>query len=155
MSYFYLDSSALAKRYLQEIGSNWIQSLVDPETGNIILTAEITRIEVAAALSARHRSENGISQEERDNAVSLLIDHCNTEYMMVPADTLILDRALGLTQKYRLRGYDAVQLAAALVVNDQFQDNDLPGVTFVAADHDLIAAAISENLTTENPNQHS
>lgn len=154
MNFFYLDSSALAKRYLTEIGSTWILAISDPSADNTILTAAITRIEVAAALAARNRAAKGISLVERNNAVNLLTGHCNTEYIMIPVDTLILDRALTLTQTYRLRGYDAVQLAAALVVSDQYKANDLPDLTFVAADNDLIAAAISEGLNTDNPNLH-
>ena len=45
MSYFYLDSSALVKRYLTEIGSAWVGVLTDPAVGNSIVVAEITRVE--------------------------------------------------------------------------------------------------------------
>jgi uncharacterized protein len=44
MRTFYLDSSALAKRYLTEIGSAWVTTLVDPARGNTIVVAEITDI---------------------------------------------------------------------------------------------------------------
>ena len=56
MSLYYLDASALAKRYLTEKGTKWIQTLTDPVVGNTILIAEITQVEIAAALAARHRS---------------------------------------------------------------------------------------------------
>lgn len=72
MSRFYLDSSAVAKRYLPEIVSAWIRTLTDPAMGNTIIMAEITQVEVAAALAARHRAPGGISRQERDGAVRLL-----------------------------------------------------------------------------------
>ena len=65
-----------------------------------------------------------------------------------------LDRAMNLTQNHRLRGYDAVQLAAALVVNEQYRAAGLPALTFITADNDLVAAAGAEGLMADNPNLH-
>lgn len=45
---FYLDTSALVKRYVAESGSSWIINLCDPVSGNTISTARITRAEAAA-----------------------------------------------------------------------------------------------------------
>jgi uncharacterized protein len=56
MSDIYLDSSALAKRYLSGTGTRWLRAMVIPSAGNAIWLAEITRVEVAAALAARHRA---------------------------------------------------------------------------------------------------
>jgi hypothetical protein len=58
MTSYYLDSSALAKRYVTETGSTWVRGLSDVATDNVIISAEITRVEVAAALAARHRAPN-------------------------------------------------------------------------------------------------
>ncbi len=154
MSLYYLDASALAKRYLTEKGTKWIQTLTDPVVGNTILIAEITQVEIAAALAARHRSPSGITQQVRNQAVSLLIHHCTTEYLMIPTSTLVIGRALSLTQNHRLRGYDAVQLATALVVNTQYVSAGLLPLTFITADVDLIVAAQSEGLSTDNPNNY-
>lgn len=154
MSYFYLDASALAKRYMTEPGSAWIATITDPVRENAIVLAEITRVEVAAALAARHRASGGIPQEERDQAVSLLLHHCTTEYQLIPLTPGIVHRAVLLTQQYRLRGYDAVQLATALVVNTHYLSAGLPVLTFVAADTNLLVAAQAESLLVENPNTH-
>lgn len=59
-----------------------------------------------------------------------------------------------LTQRHRLRGYDAVQLAAALLANQPLIAAGLPALTFIAADEDLIAAARAEGLPAENPNAY-
>ena len=56
MSHYYLDSSALVKRYLTEVGSTWISTLIDPQADHTIVVSELTQVEVAAALSARHRA---------------------------------------------------------------------------------------------------
>lgn len=117
MSNYYLDSSAIAKRYLAEIGSAWIRALTDPTSGHSITLAEITRVEVAAALAARHRAPGGITRQEHDHAINLLSQHWILEYTLAPATRPILNMAVDLTQRHRLRGYDAVQLATALVTN--------------------------------------
>ena len=80
--------------------------------------------------------------------------HADTEVQLVPANRLIVDRAVLLTQQHRLRGYDAAQLATALIVNTQYLVAGLPTLTFVAADTNLHAAAAVEGLATENPNAH-
>lgn len=53
-----------------------------------------------------------------------------------------------------LRGYDAVQLAAALEVNAASLSLGMPTVTLVSADTELNAAAAAEGLPIENPNAH-
>jgi predicted nucleic acid-binding protein len=63
--------------------------------------------------------------------------------------------AVTLTQSYRLRGCDAIQLATALNANRDFQTTGFPTLTFVASDEDLLAAARAERLVTENPNTHA
>ena len=52
---FYLDTSALLKRYLQEVGSGWLAMLVLPTAGNTFATALITKAEAAAGLAAKVR----------------------------------------------------------------------------------------------------
>ena len=154
MSSFYLDSSALAKRYLVETGTPWLLALTDPPAGHAIFLAEISWVEVAAALAARHRAPGGITRRERDTAVALLSQHCTTDYRLITLDRPILDRAVRLTQLHRLRGYDAVQLATALAADATLVASGLPGLTFVAADADLVEAARAEGLTAEDPNLH-
>jgi uncharacterized protein len=151
---FFLDSSALVKRYLTEQGSAWIAQLTDPAAGNTILIAEVARVEVAAAIAGRQRATDGIAREERDRLVGLLLRHCDTEYGLVPLTPAIYGAAVQLTQRHRLRGYDAVQLAAALDVNATLLAAELPGPTFVSADSDLNAAAGAEGLQVDDPNQH-
>jgi hypothetical protein len=60
-----------------------------------------------------------------------------------------------LTRRQKLRGCDAIQLASALALHDALRQNDLPGITFVCADDDLLSAASTEGLAIENPNLHA
>jgi predicted nucleic acid-binding protein len=154
MTAIFLDTSAVVKRYLPETGTTWVRGLSDPASGNIITLSEITLVEVAAALAARHRASGGISQQARDAGLTLFKRHFSTEYAVVPIGRAILDRAVDLTQRHRLRGYDAVQLASALEGHAALVASGQPGLTFVAADADLVAAARAEGLLADDPNFH-
>jgi len=154
MSHFYMDASAAVKRYSPESGSAWIKTLTDPTAGHTIILGEITLAEVAAALAAKHRVPGGITQKERDEALALFLSHCDNEYELIAVGRSIIDRAVNLTQNHRLRGYDAVQLATALVANEALIAAGLAPLMFVAADDDLIAAARIEGLAADNPNLH-
>ena len=154
MSHFYLDASVVVKRYSPESGSVWVKALTDPTAGHTLVLGEITIAEVAAALAAKHRTLGGITQQERDDAVALFLSHCDTQYELIAISRSIIDRAVSLTQSHKLRGYDAVQLATALISNGVLTATGLSHLTFVAADDDLVAAAGAEGLAAENPNLH-
>jgi len=153
MSYFFLDTSALVKRYMQEPGSGWVLDLTDSQQGHSMVLAEITIVEAAAAIAARHRAPRGISLAERDAIVALLAEHRLREYQLVPLNYEILDLAVHLTQNHRLRGCDAVQLATALHTHQTLVAVGLAGLSFVAADNDLVAAARAEEMNAINPNE--
>lgn len=155
MTTYFLDASAVVKRYLTEIGSEYIFSIADQSLPHTIILAEITRVEVAAAIAARQRAGSKLTLEERDEVVGLLLRHCNSEYRMVPLTPNVLGRAVELTQNHRLRGYDAVQLATALVTNESLLAAGLEELIFVTADNDLIKASTKEQLHSENPNRHT
>ncbi len=56
MGAYYMDSSALVKRYANETGSLWVRSLTDPQAGHDLFTAHITGIEVVAAIARKIRT---------------------------------------------------------------------------------------------------
>lgn len=154
MSNYYFDASALVKRYVDEEGSIWVRQITDAQIQNNIMVAEITLAEVAAAFAAQCRSPKGITERQRDRAVSRFLQDCHEHFVLLPIDRLVIDRAVELTQTHRLRGYDAVQLAVALVTNDTLIVHGLASLVFVAADKDLLKAASTENLPIKNPLQY-
>lgn len=77
------------------------------------------------------------------------------QYLLVEIDQALVDLAVDLTRRQRLRGYDAVQLAAALTVNGVLTQAQFSPLTFSSADDDLLKAAHGEGLATDNPNWHS
>ena len=63
MVIYYMDSSCLVKRYVNEIGSEWVLSITDPVAGNEIYTVRITGVEVVSAVSRRKRDGTIISAD--------------------------------------------------------------------------------------------
>ena len=153
MSFYFCDSSALAKRYVAETGSSWLRATIDPKGGNYIFIARITFVEVISAISRKQRGKH-ISAKDAATAKKQLETDYSAEFINVEiSETLILEAAR-LAEKHALRGYDAVQLAAALETQAKRAARSLPPLTLLSADTDLNAAAVSEGLTVDNPNNH-
>jgi uncharacterized protein len=53
MPFYQCDASGLVKRYVDEVGSDWVRAIVDPTSANIVSIADITRAEVTSALASR------------------------------------------------------------------------------------------------------
>lgn len=149
---FYLDASALVKRYMAETGTAWVES-VCADDSHVIAIAQIGLVEVAAAFASKRRG-NFITPDEYDRALADLIHDAQTRYLLVAVDQALVDSAIQLTRRQRLRGYDAVHLACALALNEPLVDAGQPPLMFVAADKDLLTAAAAEGLATDNPNDH-
>jgi uncharacterized protein len=48
-----LDTSALLKRYVPEIGTHWMQSIADPQNQHLLIIAQITWVEIHSAIARR------------------------------------------------------------------------------------------------------
>ena len=66
----------------------------------------------------------------------------------------LIEQAADLADKHALRGYDSVQLAAAVSANKARVAIGASPLIFVSADNALNAAATAEGLLVDNPNQH-
>jgi hypothetical protein len=150
---YYADSSALVKRHVYEPGSDWFQALAEPTTGNLIITARVSMVEVYSALNRRLR-EAHLSGADYAQIVTDFAAVCLTEYQLVELTEVVVERARLLLEHHALRAYDAIQLASALTSNDTLQAAGLPPLTFIAADNNLLTAAQAEGLATDNPNDH-
>lgn len=151
MQYF-LDSSAMVKRYVHETGSAWVENLAG-DSANEILLANITGVEVTSALARRGRAPNASAAQAMLTISDFRFDFANA-YRILPVTPAVVARAMTLAERHALRGYDAVQLAAALELNAALTSANLPALTFISADAALNAAASAETLPTDDPNAH-
>lgn len=153
MTDFYADTSALIKRHVQESGSAWMKSIVEPIRNNTIVTARLSLVEIFSALNRRRREANLSWVDYQDLAADVEATYF-AGYHIVDLTETITHRARQLLEQHPLRTGDAIQLASALLSNETLQAAGLPALTFIAADNRLIVAATAEGLTTGNPNDH-
>jgi predicted nucleic acid-binding protein len=153
MAVHFLDSSTLVKRYISEIGSNWVLGLFDPALGHEFFIAAVSGVEIVAAVTRRSRG-GSISMPDAMAVCSQLRSDLQTEYQTLAITENIIKSGMTLAETHGLRGYDAIQLAAACAVNVLCIANNLPPIIFVSADNELNTAALGEGLVVENPNNH-
>ena len=150
MTISYFDSSALVKKYVHENGSKWIRDKVSSvSTGNIIVVSNIAHVEVVATIARRL----GNSGRQAINVFKYDIAELFENYYV---EKIHLKDAMEISEKHRIRGYDAIHLAMACKYNSTLKSLPSPSqsIIFVSADNDLNNAAASESLLVENPENY-
>jgi uncharacterized protein len=150
---YFLDSSAVVKRYGREQGSTWIKNLTHRLMGNRIYIARITSVEVVSSIVRKARG-GGLSHADAVLALTRFRRHLTYKFSTVEITSVVIDRAMLLAERHALRGYDAVQLAAALDINDYWIAQSMSAITLVSADNALNEAAGAEGLAVDDPNAH-
>ncbi len=153
MTAYFLDSSALVKRYVPETGSAWIRALSAPNTGNSLIIARITWVEVKSAITRRER-EGSLTPSDRKLIVQKFRSDLNNQYQVIELDVTVAERASQLVEQYPLRAYDAVQLASVLLLQSAFATTQSTSPIFLSADNRLSTVAIGLRLLFDNPNHH-
>ena len=146
MALLYLETSAPVKIYVEERGSERMKELALSDVGNRPAVRSITQVEFHAAINRRRR-EGDLDDEAAKQAADLFDNHIRTKFIRRPVDDRTLNLASALAARHPLRGYDAVQLAACLLLSDETRMD----LTFVCADRRLLNAARSEGLSVVNP----
>ena len=145
MAVYFVDSSALVKRYRNEEGSQRVIELI--ESADRLMIARLTPVEVSAALVRRGRAtriDTGTLQ-----ALLAIVDRELKDYFdIVQLDDAILTSATALTRKHALRAANAMQLACALAACGESQ---LPEFAFIGSDRELNAAVAAEGILTIDP----
>ncbi len=148
MAAYFLDSSTVVKRYAQEIGTPWVQALAAPAAGHLLVVVRITLAETVAAVTRKERGGYITPQAAATALADFQLDFAR-QYAIVEVSAGLVDQAASLAKKHGLRGYDAVQLAAALETHAR-----IPSLTLLSADADVNAAAQAEGLAVDDPNSH-
>jgi predicted nucleic acid-binding protein len=151
MPTFYLDTSALAKRYRDEPGTEFIDAcfalLEKPE--NKAATSFLTFLELLA-MASRLRKGQQITQESHDRTVAQILQDMNTYFALSGFNFRILARTV---QAIRVHAApDAQQLATALELEPVLKQLD-ERLIFIADDEDLHEAAQREGLEVLYPRE--
>lgn len=149
MAVYFLDSSAVVKRYVAETGSAWMGALCDPAAGHTVVISQAALVEVVAALCRKAR-DGTISPQDRNLSIAIFRRDARRSYGAERATNAVYTRAGDLCRTHRLRAYDAIQLACALTLRDRIAPLGVAPI-FVSADAGLLGFAAAEGLATENP----
>lgn len=151
MTIYFLDSSALVKRYISETGSGRVRELTSSEGGNIIVVSRTTWVEVSSALARLYR-EGAIRLSDLEDTMRLFSQDWNIQYRVVEFDAEVARLATDCLFRYSLRAFDAIQLAACLYLKKEIPDKTDIMLEFLSADVRLLSAAEGEKLSVANPN---
>lgn len=153
MTTYYVDTSALVKRYVDEVGCGWLRAALNIQPRPVILVVHLVIVELTSAL-ARRRREGALASVEYTLVQNAFRADCINDYELITAIGPLIDHATHLLERHALRAYDAIHLGAALSANERLVINNLPPLTFLSADQRLNDVALKEGLTVDNPNHH-
>ncbi|MDA1190977.1 MAG: type II toxin-antitoxin system VapC family toxin [Candidatus Poribacteria bacterium] len=151
MIYFF-DSSAFVKRYVSESGSEHVRSLLAPDAENVCYIAHLTVVEVTAALHRRSRS-GAIRSTDLETVLNDFRSHVRDYVQVYRITEELIERGARLASQHVLRGYDAMQLATALTLNERLISRELGLLTLVSSDNELNAVARAEGLVVIDPTE--
>jgi predicted nucleic acid-binding protein len=147
MMLHYLDSSAWVKRYFDESGSDWVDSLFEEDCLLSGSTLGLIEVLATAARAAQHQARGAGCQPAAD---------CQSaqwgRFLWVGLAPEVVERSLAVASAFALRGSDSVHLASALQLGDDL-GIALNEIAFVTSDLELQAAAIQAGLAVLNPQE--
>lgn len=153
MAEYLVDTSALAKRYVSEVGTAWVEHLLIPTSGNRAFISRLAAVELISAVTRRERGRT-LTAVNADTARADFRSDLVDEYQVVEVSESIVERAMELAEAHGLRGSDAVHLPTALETNVVRRAAGLPPLSVISSDIELNAAAAAEGLAVDDPNSH-
>ncbi len=134
----YVDTSTLLKLVIDEDGSDRADTIW--MSADTVASVSLISVEASAALAAAKRGHRLTTEQHADARAEL--DALLAALHVVEATEELIANAAELAETEALRGYDAVHLAAALLVR---------ATILSSADTDLCAAAERRGLHVANP----
>jgi len=150
---FFLDTSAIVKRYCLERGRSWVRSLCNPLQDHDLFISQAALVEVVTAF-CRKAYLREISIIQRDEFIDAFRTDCESSYTVESVTDAIYIAAGNLCRMHNLRAYDAVQLSCALNIHKKSLAEQEPSPIFVCADKRLVEFACAEGIAADNPENH-
>lgn len=146
MTSYFLESSAFAKLFVLERGSEplirTLERVDDPQK----IVSALASLEVRSAIRRREREGDLLPADAAQALDSLQAE--NLRILEQPLSQTVIDVGRAVLDAHPLRAADALHLATCLVVRDTLRVSD---ICFVSADDALLKAAQAEQFLTLNP----
>ena len=146
MSCYFLESTAFAKLFVQEPGTDALIRLMEMVEDNRKLIAASAPLEVYAAIRRRERAGDICSADAAAAFEILRIEAARM--VQEPLNPAVLEAARQLLDRSKLRWTDALQLGAALAARDMFRGTE---IIFISASPALLEAARAEGFQALDP----
>ncbi len=117
MDFYYFDSSATVKNYVQEVGSNWVKSIFNSVTTKVIYVVSISEVEVISAFARRKESKTLSLNDAKAASQQFRYDFAN-DFRVIDVEAVLINNSVDVAETHYLRGYDAVQLSAAIKISN-------------------------------------
>jgi len=147
---YFLESTAFAKLFVQEPGTDSLIRLMERVEDNRKLIAASAPLEVYAAIRRRERCGD-ISPTDAAAAFEILRIEA-ARMVQEPLNPAVLESARQLLDRTRLRWTDALQLGAALVAREMFTGTE---IIFVSNSPALLETARAEGFQVLDPEKDS
>ena len=144
MADFFLDTSALVKRYHEEPGTDRVDEIIEG-SGNGVVVSALALVETVSAF----RRKYNLGDFEEDEMLAIVGEFFRESleaFVVVPFEESSTRFSFDLVLEDDLRTLDSLQLSAGLVTSDQVDD-----LTFVTADEELATVASRRGLAVEIP----
>jgi predicted nucleic acid-binding protein len=139
---YFVDTSALFKRYIPEQGSDFIDQLFSKETTIFIST--VTLCEVISNLRRLVNIDNLLSEKEFATIKATFLGEIGNETIdIVDLTPSIILKSLDICSSEYVTPLDSIQLASALSIAEK--------AIFVCSDRKLLRLAAKWGLQTVNP----
>jgi hypothetical protein len=136
----FLDTSALAKRYVQEPGSQELEDLFLTHVTEVVVST-LALPEFGAALARKVRDRE-ITKKSAGHALKEFERDWEDLFSKIPLTEALAKSAVSLAIRYPLKGADAVHLATAVAAGISL---------FVASDEKLLKASKEQGFKAYNP----
>jgi hypothetical protein len=146
LSFYFLDTSALVKLYVEEPGTDRLLRLVSNTSDDRFAVLSLSIVEARSAIRRRQRAGD-IDQDSANFVLDSLQKHMESRFLRQGVNDTLIDTALSVVDRYALRAYDAMQLAGCLVLSAI----ERRSWTFVCSDRQLLEAARSADLAVLDP----
>ena len=147
MALYYLDTSALLKRYRTENGTRVLDALFSERTRDeLLITSHFTAVE-AESVAARALKGRLLTKKAHGVLLSLFADDLENVLIVLPVSTALLSEAATVARNYGLRASDALHMATAL----RARKASVAEIVFAVSDKELVEAAARAGFTVLNP----
>jgi predicted nucleic acid-binding protein len=153
MDFYFFDSSAIVKNYVAENGSDWVKATLNAPDINIIYAVSISKVEVVSALMRRVNNKS-ITAKDAVRASDEFKFSFSNEFRVVDIDSEIIESAVSIAEEFFIRGYDSIQLSAALRVSDFLNSLEIGSLILVSSDQELNTAAQAFGIVVVDPSKY-